>query len=102
MSLQGTGEGGVELAAGQRSHTVTVPKLIRGAGMLLLNLLLALFGANTFDAPLYDAFDWHGTSAMLMREYFLTGGISFALGYIVYHRWRPVPSRWLCSVCHRV
>ena len=75
-------------------HTA-VAKLFRYSGIYLLNLFLAFFGATSLEEPLYGVFHWKAPTAILMKEYVLSGGISFALGYFVYHRWRTAPSRWL-------
>jgi hypothetical protein len=76
-------------------RSITVPKLVRDAGVFLLNLLLAFLGATSFEGPLYDLPRWKEPKALLLTEYLLSAAISFALGYFVYHRWQPAPSKWL-------
>jgi hypothetical protein len=61
-------------------RSITVPKLVRDAGVFLLNLLLALLGATSVEGPLYDVFRWKEPKALLLKEYLLSAAISFALG----------------------
>lgn len=67
---------------------------IRGVGVFLLGLLIAVMGTATVEAPFYGAV--RPTMPELLRmSYFLDATVPAGLAYCVYQKWRLAQWQWV-------
>ena len=67
---------------GRRAAMITVYKFFRAVGMFVGNLVTAIIGTAVVVSELY-------------HETILGALVTFALGYLVYYKWRPTSSKWV-------
>ena len=81
-------------------------KWLHKAGLLLLNLLVAVFGTAVVESPVSHLFHPHIILTLLIKEYLLSVIAASFLGFFVYRRWRPDLVKWVgiigaCWFCLR-
>jgi len=68
---------------------------MRLAGVFLLCALQAIIGTAIVETPFFAIFRPNTVVGVVLKEYVLSVAIAFAIGYLVYHHWRLVQSKWL-------
>ncbi|MBZ5608774.1 MAG: hypothetical protein LAP38_10975 [Acidobacteriia bacterium] len=74
---------------------ITAAKLVRGAGVFALNMLIALVVTEVVVFP-FKHFNVETRRESILREDFLSSVAAFGLGYVVFRRWRTSSSKWVC------
>lgn len=69
--------------------------LIRGIGVFLVNLFVAVMGTTVLEGLPYRVFKTRTPGMYLIRDYLINVLIPFGLGYSVYLRWRPAQWKWV-------
>jgi len=72
---------------------MAVPNYLRAPGLFLFCAIQAVIGTAVVESPFYG----HSKTvvAVLLKEYIFSTTIPFAIGYLVYHRWKLVQAKWL-------
>ena len=73
-------------------------KRLRAVRDFFFNSLVATIGANIAEdgvSPLFHPKTWAG---IYMKEAFLSAGIAFVLGWLVYFKWRHRTAFWVWSL----
>lgn len=68
------------------------------AGVMLINILLAMFGNAVVESPVSPEFRVHTLPAILLKQYILSATCACLLGYLVYRRWQNAPAEWIWAV----
>jgi hypothetical protein len=69
--------------------------VLRKGAFLLLNLITAVFGTAIVESPFDHLYHPRTIGAVLFKADLLSGIFAFALGFIVFRRWKPVAAKWV-------
>ena len=84
-----------------RMRWTTPARAVRGVGVFLLNVVVAVLGTAVLESPFEHYAHVFSLRESLLLMDLLTAAFAFGVGYSVYWRWQPAASKWawIAGVC---